>query len=117
MLHAGPMQVSWGQEPAGLWSSDLEAWLSWRYTHPRRIAAVCFLPNDPELAGTTFHLAACAPGQDTFSPVAVQLATLQLPGMQPGTVMTVQVLALLLKGCKLGASSLSIHLLQCLLSL
>lgn len=92
LLHTGHMEVSWGQEPAGLWSGEVEAWLSWRYAYPRRVAAACFLPNSSGLNGIHFHLAACVPGQDNFSPVAVQLTPAQLPGMQPGTIMTVQVI-------------------------
>ncbi|KAK9810692.1 hypothetical protein WJX73_010837 [Symbiochloris irregularis] len=82
----GPMQISWGQEAASLWSSTAEAWLSWCYPHPRHVAAACFLPTDPGLTGIEFHLAACLPGQDSFSRVPVQLAA----GMQPGVMMTAQ---------------------------
>lgn len=55
------MEISWGKETVGIWSAHTEAWLTWRYPHPRAVLLLC-TATAPDL-----QLGACPEGQDGFT--------------------------------------------------
>ena len=68
------MNVSWGQEASGLWSSDSEAWLSWCYPFSRAVTAVFVGTDGLDMDPASIQLAAFSPDHDAFALVSWQAA-------------------------------------------